>query len=723
MLRSILSLLLVSSLFASQNWQFEVAYDGDINHFSHSGKTMLYRSNDTTTHIFYGGDHLYHLQYNGHWSQEVIDDAQNVGRYISSAVDSDGTLHVSYFDLEDNLLKYAIKELNSDTWSITKTSLTTNGQSALCVDENNVAHIFYPLVPDIYYVTSTDLTHAQQFVTNASHVSAACDNNIIHMTYSNSTPNLKGLWYTDNHDGHFTHRRIFATDTVISDTSIDADTDSGNKAIALHYGNQFKLFDAALQYYGADWNVSAAYNNLSVESVSVALNNAAVVATFVVEGDDSRTNKLKILKKDTLGIQESTIVSQDNRLYNHTSLAYIAGVLRIEYDTSIHYSSLGWIYKDANLNWKDERIRNLDNTSTHRNIDLKVRNNIPYISLQTPSNTIQYILKEANSPWISHTLPATDVATPKLNILNSTYSDVWIEYLSNVTGALERRKYGHYFSGGLQLQEGWYDLEASNVIDNANINSYQMLSSQKHDSVIYEGSLTHSCYINRDKSLFYAQNDNSNGWSHITQLDLRLTVKKDSCAIAVDDNGKVHIAYIGKVNNSDYNLYYITNETDSWQYEELLASVDEDKKNIQIALHNGIVHIGFMKDSNPAILQHLQSSNYQEGTPRAWPSTAKDIYTKNYLTATLAYDMVVDAKENIHFGLTTNGNVYHVKGKNDIFKTQTIPINSYITGIKMDVTDEALHIIFFDSYRADIIYGTLKNTLDISPSTIKYLLH
>jgi hypothetical protein len=92
-------------------------------------------------HIVYGGNHLYHAVAGG--QPETVDPADGVGRYASVTIDTNGVLHVSYFDDTLNDLKYATDA--SGTWTVeTVDSPGDVGRySSIAVDSNGVAHIAY----------------------------------------------------------------------------------------------------------------------------------------------------------------------------------------------------------------------------------------------------------------------------------------------------------------------------------------------------------------------------------------------------------------------------------------------------------------------------------------------------------------------------------------------------------------------------------------------------
>ncbi len=69
-------------------------------------------------HLAYGGDHLYYAWRDGSgWRQETVDAAPSVGAYAALILDSDGLAHISYYDNNNNDLKYA-RQL-ADGWVIT----------------------------------------------------------------------------------------------------------------------------------------------------------------------------------------------------------------------------------------------------------------------------------------------------------------------------------------------------------------------------------------------------------------------------------------------------------------------------------------------------------------------------------------------------------------------------------------------------------------------------
>ncbi|MGD1047045.1 MAG: hypothetical protein ABR936_17210 [Bacteroidota bacterium] len=75
------------------------------------------------------------------WLINIIDESSIAGGYISMCIDSDGKLHVSYYDYSKGDLKYASNE--SGSWDCTTIdSLGDVGlYSSIAIDSNNKIHI------------------------------------------------------------------------------------------------------------------------------------------------------------------------------------------------------------------------------------------------------------------------------------------------------------------------------------------------------------------------------------------------------------------------------------------------------------------------------------------------------------------------------------------------------------------------------------------------------
>lgn len=77
------------------------------------------------------------------WSIFTVDSSDNVGQWTSIAVDSDGAVHISYYDVTNENLKYATNRTKS--WTIlTLDHINTVGKyTSIAVDSDDKVHISY----------------------------------------------------------------------------------------------------------------------------------------------------------------------------------------------------------------------------------------------------------------------------------------------------------------------------------------------------------------------------------------------------------------------------------------------------------------------------------------------------------------------------------------------------------------------------------------------------
>ena len=84
--------------------------------------------------------------YNGVWNTQTIDSQGNVGVFPSIALDSQGSLHVSYCDQDNSRIKYATSTSgNAGTWQISTIQSVESGCSttSIAVDSKDQIHIAY----------------------------------------------------------------------------------------------------------------------------------------------------------------------------------------------------------------------------------------------------------------------------------------------------------------------------------------------------------------------------------------------------------------------------------------------------------------------------------------------------------------------------------------------------------------------------------------------------
>ena len=193
------------------------------------------------------------LSYSQSWNItiEVIDNSINVGQYSSLSIDQDNILHVSYYDADNNNLKYAYK--NGGNWTIEVPDPTTGvGQyTSIAVDALGRKNISYYNSNNgsLMYAGWIDgnlFTKTIEIVDNTDNVgqfsSLSIDpSNQLHLSYYNATSNT--LKYAFKSGGSWTIEDPDPNTGVGQYSSIAVD-DLGRKNISYYNSNNGSLMYA-----------------------------------------------------------------------------------------------------------------------------------------------------------------------------------------------------------------------------------------------------------------------------------------------------------------------------------------------------------------------------------------------------------------------------------------------------------------------------------------------
>ncbi|MBN2080766.1 hypothetical protein JW859_01030 [bacterium] len=79
----------------------------------------------------------------GNWRIEIVDDTADCGRYASLELDDDGRPHISYFDWDNQDLKYAVRDHGSWNVATIASAASTGWFTSLALDQSNTPYISY----------------------------------------------------------------------------------------------------------------------------------------------------------------------------------------------------------------------------------------------------------------------------------------------------------------------------------------------------------------------------------------------------------------------------------------------------------------------------------------------------------------------------------------------------------------------------------------------------
>lgn len=234
-------------------------------------------NNDFPQISYYDNDNddLKYAKWNGaSWDIEIVDSNGNVGLYSSIAIDKNGYPHISYYDQTNQDLKYA--KWNGNSWNITTVdSAGEVGEStSLKLDMNGYAHISY------YDYTNRDLKYANWTGTSwdnytidsegsvGTKTSIALDSygypHISYLDYTNDDIKYAKwtgtVWVFDISDGG---------DGIVGHSSMVLDN-NGYRHISYHDLTNYNLKYG--MWNGTSWNIEnvdddvGAYNSITLDS-------------------------------------------------------------------------------------------------------------------------------------------------------------------------------------------------------------------------------------------------------------------------------------------------------------------------------------------------------------------------------------------------------------------------------------------------------------------------
>jgi hypothetical protein len=635
-------------------------------------------------HIAYGGDHLYHAYNNGiRWVYETVDYSPGVGTYAAIAIDTNGKVHITYYDVLNGSLKYATDALGP--WqAITVDTGDVGRFASIAIDSHNKVHISY--------YSLYGATQGLKYATNASGswVTATVDHGYLgmytsiaidssdwaHISYYDwGSPGLK---YATNASGSWVTEMVDDAGAVGGYTSIAVD--SAGKAHISYYDDYNDDLKYATNTSGS-W-VTETIDGEGGSGTSIAVDSAGKAHISYYD----QTNQALKYATNILGSWVTITVDIEGNVGVSTAIAIdSAGKVHISY-----YDQTNWALKyatNASGSWMTETVDDAGTVGSYTSIAVDSAGKA-HISYHDDANSDLKYATNVMGSWVTETIDTnTDAFT---SIAVDSAGKAHISYYDAANGD---HKYATNVMGS------WVSETFDNSIHSPDYNYTSI-------AVDSAGKAHISYYDNTNGDLKYATNASGN-WVVIT-VDSEGNVGV-STAIAIDSAGKVHISYYDQTN---WALKYATNASGSWAT-ETVDSEGQVGDFSSIAVDSaGKVHISYFDDTNGAL-------KYATNTSGLWVTTTVDTSTcGSYLCRT---SIAIDSIGRAHISYSDRHDWFNLALKyatnaSGLWVTTTVDSEGNVgwsTSIAIDSVNK-VHISYYDYSNGDLKYAT-NAPIDITP--------
>lgn len=520
-------------------------------------KTIVTKTNNITSsygslaidnrgkaHICYYNEETlkYATNTTGSWVTTTLDNSANIDSH-SIAVNSSGTVHVSYYDYSDSskdVLKYATNA--SGSWVITTVESNGGHDNSISLDPSGNVHISYGSDKGLKYTTNASGSWSTKILDKSgSPTCIAIDTTgKVHIAYNGSgqkviyATNASGSWGTTTVGYDYTPY------TTNSYCSIAVDK-SGNPHIS------YPRYPWYNEYYDDYWKFIAYATNITGSWVVTDIDK-----TLEVGGKNSLA--VDASRKAHICYRTKTIKSDDDYEYNLRYANNVSG----SWSTTIIDSSGGTLGDDHSI-----AVDKSGNIHCCYSIEKYL---LKYATNATGTWTISTVTNVYTSEEPNNAVGDSSIAVDPQGKVHISYHD---------------KKYGLMYATNMSGSWGTHTVDISDPEEAGNDNSI---------AVDTKGNV----HIGHRGSLYLKYATNTSG-SWITKtIDSSENIAVSGISVAVDASDKVHISYMDCNNDS---LKYATNTGGFWRIMTVLSSVKGYETSITVD-ESGKPHIIYFTDEN-----------------------------------------------------------------------------------------------------------------------------
>ena len=651
-------------------------------------------------HVVFGGDHLYHMWYEGgSWRFETVDAAPHVGEDATLAVDHAGKLHIAYSDPDNFSLKYATNA--SGTWQVQTAVTAANAyhRNAIAVDASGNSHICGIDNQDRLVYTLHDTAGWHHEIVDAN-MTDACSiavdiNGTVGIAYHvNISDDLR---FAKGSPGHWYSIAPDIGGAVGSYPSLAFDTDA--KAHISYYDTTNEHLKYITDKSGA-WNASTLDSSAADTGVASSLVVAPGGAVHIVYSDQTG-NTVKHVYENGGSWQTETLTNAKNA---SVSLAVgPAGHLFAAYyndaDSRLYYLS------DLPGYWADGLLAISAYPGYYNDIAADAAGHLHVVYYEGEQNALRYATDKSGS-WVS-TLVDTVDNTNACAITVDNNGTVHLAYLYAVDSTGQAVAYATD-AGGSWSTEYFPDTNGSKY-------SIDIATDSNKTPYI-------SFYNPVSEQLFYLRK-NASGWD--SPRGFSETGIYAAHAVAFDGLDRLHALYA----DTNGNLKHMANANRNGGSAHIVTiesgvSVDDNNYPVNFALENNAsMQAIYYRYNQGTGKMELKNASYRSGT---WtksvvlPETPEVRLTSHALTLDgdgrphFAY---IDAskKQIIHASDSSNGW--------DFRSFDDVPAHNILTLSAAAGSDGNLHTAYYDNSTAGLFHAqTALRTTGLNPALLMFLL-